>query len=1268
MRFGNYLRRLLSILLVLSMAGVFFVTPVTAAGETFSLADLKYPESLQYGKSFSLRGTVSSETNITSITIGVFDGDRAITSHTATPNAKSYSIKSSDVYIVFGAVPVGVYQYRITASNATETNCVIHESELTIFATVSIDGAVYPSSLVEGASFSVKGTVTSQNTLSSVTVGVYKPDGTMCTGGTATTSGTTYNLKNLDSKVVFGDLPVGSYFYRITASDSETKNIVLADVQFSVTDSFRLDEFTPPELISAGASFLLDGTLKSTYTLKTVTTGIYLQDGTAVQSNKVSLSSTSYDLSALNAALDFAILPDGQYVFRMVATNSHASDRTVVEVPFTVLPSGAETMTLSGANFPTYLIKGASYSLNGIISSTSNITSVTVAVLNAAGNKVIGKTVSPNASVYSIRNVDKYITFGDLAVGSYVYRITATNATSANKVLLNVTFKVVTAVSQSYRDWKMTDERWSNVTFSGGHTLGNKGDAITALAMLAVQAGVKKVEDGFTPETMCTALAVNNAIEGAGNIKWSKVPSVLRGFSLVDSSITLTGNADAQLKALDKYLNATDKQYAVLLYAGGTQWVACRSLSSNKLTIMDPAHTYTNWLASYPLMESTPIVVFEISYQESEDLPITGNGSYVKWTQGDARWANMKLGGSKLTMASSGCVVTSLAMLAVHYGLQDESVFNPGIFLEALNEAGALTNGGALYWNKVDNVLTGFDYAGKMDLTGSAADKAALFGNLLSQGYAVVINVNRTHWVGLRSVIGDKVYMFDSSASSPTVLFDEYPAAGVTQCVVYKVSASDSLPLPLKAVLKAESILVRAGKPFVLSWDSITGASCYRLRIYNSKGEDVLGNADAPYLSLTETVYMTENLPADRYTAVVQTVCMNGSNTLTSQSDPLAFTIFSAPIEPITVTSITHHSADICWTAVAGAVSYNIYVNGKLIGNRSAATASCSLYGLVSFSEYSVEIRALDETGEFSRGDHSFTTLSGEGCNGLRVGDSVLVDGIVNTASDGTGENVAISKFEAVLRYVDGSSLNPFGFFYPDENGTFYYANAVVVSGEGSANILLSSIGVLPDGYEIPDDNVGDSNIILSPEIVYLQGDHTLILNLSVEHCTTVGKCAVSLRYDHSLLTLNEVVTSKNSVLSDSMLLITHNPDSTDTVTIGNAKLNDVSGALITLYFTVLPEQTGEAVITTAFSSIGAFATGAVYPSETSRQTITKVARDIDGDSMIGDADVRVMMDAILGKSALSNEAFSLADMDGDGKLTNKDAVLFKRYLASKEA
>ena len=70
----------------------------------------------------------------------------------------------------------------------------------------------------QGSSFSIRGTVSSSEKITSVTVGAYDTNGRMKIGKTAQTNANAYNLKSLDTSIKFGSLPAGAYRYKVTVT------------------------------------------------------------------------------------------------------------------------------------------------------------------------------------------------------------------------------------------------------------------------------------------------------------------------------------------------------------------------------------------------------------------------------------------------------------------------------------------------------------------------------------------------------------------------------------------------------------------------------------------------------------------------------------------------------------------------------------------------------------------------------------------------------------------------------------------------------------------------------------------------------------------------------------------------------------------------------------------------------------------------------------------------------------------------------------------
>ncbi|MBR3424282.1 MAG: S-layer homology domain-containing protein [Clostridia bacterium] len=80
-------------------------------------------------------------------------------------------------------------------------------------------------------------------------------------------------------------------------------------------------------------------------------------------------------------------------------------------------------------NYPTAVKTGDSYTLKGaVVSYTSPITELSAGVWDASGKMQTGSVTYPAEYVYDISKIDRYVVFGILPPGVYVYRISASNA------------------------------------------------------------------------------------------------------------------------------------------------------------------------------------------------------------------------------------------------------------------------------------------------------------------------------------------------------------------------------------------------------------------------------------------------------------------------------------------------------------------------------------------------------------------------------------------------------------------------------------------------------------------------------------------------------------------------------------------------------------------------------------------------------------------------------------------------------------------------
>ena len=438
------------------------------------------------GKSVSIRGTVTSATsNITKLIVGIYREDgTSVTGRTIVPNAKSYDVSKIDPYVKFGGLSAGTYYYKVLVTNATHTNYAVVNQKFTVSDgsttttdKLSITGGVTIPNIKVGNVVSIRGTVTSASSnLKSVTVGVYDSNNKLVTGKTVTPNAKTYNVRNLDAYVSFGDLKAGTYYYKVIASNAANTNVAVVNQKFTVsdgstttTDKLSMTGGVTIPNIKVGNVVSIRGTVTSASSnLKSVTVGVYDSNNKLVTGKTVAPNAKTYNIRNLDAYVSFGDLSVGTYSYKVIATNATHTNYAVVNQKFTVSANGsqtADTLHITGGTSVPNITEGTSVVVKGTVSSAaSNITSVTVGVYSASGNLITGKTVRPNAKTYDLRRLDAYVNFNLLTPGSYLYRVTVTNGTTSQH-LVNQAFQVK-AKSGSVQSQ-------DKLTLSGGTTIPN---------------------------------------------------------------------------------------------------------------------------------------------------------------------------------------------------------------------------------------------------------------------------------------------------------------------------------------------------------------------------------------------------------------------------------------------------------------------------------------------------------------------------------------------------------------------------------------------------------------------------------------------------------------------------------------------------------------------------------------------------------------------------------------------------------------------------
>ncbi len=186
------------------------------------------------------------------------------------------------------------------------------------------------------------------------------------------------------------------------------------------------------------------------------------------------------------------------------------------------------------------------------------------------------------------------------------------------------------------------------------------------------------------------------------------------------------------------------------------------------------------------VLPNTPIVKEEagtVSAAETASI----YDEYLDWSQMDSRWGATPMGGT--TIRSSGCLITSLSIMAVHsgsidsaamanMGITDIEQFNPGVLANAYTSVGGFSSGGAISsWGTINTLIPQIQF-GKDDYFVST-EKTAVAQELKSKmddGWHIIARVNNGgyHWVYITGVGSDGSITMCDPAMDTHDLYEGY--------------------------------------------------------------------------------------------------------------------------------------------------------------------------------------------------------------------------------------------------------------------------------------------------------------------------------------------------------------------------------------------------------------------------------------------------------------------------------------------------------------
>ena len=223
-----------------------------------------------------------------------------------------------------------------------------------------------PETISMGHSYSIKGKIKATKKINKVEIGIVD----LSTGKWAykytktNVNSKSFNVKKADTKLTFGKLKEGTYYYRIYVKlKGESRKRVL-NKKFTVVDNtaesvgvgtpdstgITLTDVNAPGTYDVGKEFIPHGTVTSESKISKVEVGIVFAPTNKWTEYKYTAGVNDYtfDLSRVASALKFDQLPGGTYRYRMYA-HTESGVKIVFNKQFTVRPSNKPQQAVNWA-------------------------------------------------------------------------------------------------------------------------------------------------------------------------------------------------------------------------------------------------------------------------------------------------------------------------------------------------------------------------------------------------------------------------------------------------------------------------------------------------------------------------------------------------------------------------------------------------------------------------------------------------------------------------------------------------------------------------------------------------------------------------------------------------------------------------------------------------------------------------------------------------------------------------------------------------------
>ena len=209
-----------------------------------------------------------------------------------------------------------------------------------------------PGHLYIGSAVTLKGTVSSTKKLTYVRVGIRNSKQRWLVGKNVTVNPNSkkFQIKTVDTKIKFGKLKAGTYYYTVSAKDSSGHAEYVINKRFTVSEMYPKYQTIPSYYQILGRGFDMRGKVYSKFKMTKVRVGITSSKGAWKKGFNVSVNpkSTKFNIASVDTKIKFGKLPAGTYKYVITAKDNKGKTRTVVSRTFKVvkkLPSSTTAKT-----------------------------------------------------------------------------------------------------------------------------------------------------------------------------------------------------------------------------------------------------------------------------------------------------------------------------------------------------------------------------------------------------------------------------------------------------------------------------------------------------------------------------------------------------------------------------------------------------------------------------------------------------------------------------------------------------------------------------------------------------------------------------------------------------------------------------------------------------------------------------------------------------------------------------------------------------------